>query len=94
MCTFNSADNSYYCKCVDSQYNNDFTQACNYQINYRDFFENETSTTITSSTTTIAASMQIDQQERNLQFDTKGNLKLFSTTFNTENVSIIYLCCS
>ena len=93
ICTYYPTDNSYYCRCIDIRLNNitDSTKTCNYQINYREFFETETSSALTSSTTTIASSMQIDQLERNSLVESKGNFKLFSSTFNTENVSYVLL---
>ncbi len=97
VCTFNQADNGYYCKCVDLDDDNvqDSSRTCNYPINYKDFFENDTLTTpdSTSTTTTSAAAARtatipIDQQEETALLESKNNLKLFNATFNTENVSI------
>ena len=89
VCTYNPRDNSYYCRCIDGHLSNvtDPTQICNYPINYREFFEADTTIALTSSTTTIAASLQVDQQERNSLVESKGHLKIFSSTFNTENVN-------
>ncbi len=94
ICTYNPTDNSYFCRCIDIRLNNITEQgkSCNYPISYREFFETETtSNLITSPTTTIAASMQIDQLERNSLVESKGNFKLLSSTFNTENVRNFFL---